>query len=89
MVLNWLTSPQAYKKRTFLCDVVQLASICVPVQNVIRNWLSLNRVIEQTLEMISFILANVCFIIFIYNIHAYLFSRPKNFPPGKFWWFFF
>lgn len=33
--------------------------------------------------MISFILANVCFIIFVYNIYAYLFARPKNFPPGK------
>lgn len=32
--------------------------------------------------MISFILANVCFLIAVYNIYAYLFARPVNFPPG-------
>ncbi|XP_055296744.1 probable cytochrome P450 304a1 [Sitodiplosis mosellana] len=32
--------------------------------------------------MISILLLNTCFIIFIYNIYLYLFSRPANFPPG-------
>ncbi|XP_031627919.1 probable cytochrome P450 304a1 [Contarinia nasturtii] len=32
--------------------------------------------------MISFILINVCFLILVYNIYVYLFSRPHNFPPG-------
>ncbi|XP_031627920.1 probable cytochrome P450 304a1 [Contarinia nasturtii] len=32
--------------------------------------------------MISFILLIACFIIFIYSIYVYLFSKPVNFPPG-------
>lgn len=39
--------------------------------------------VQYTAKMISLILFNVVFLFAIYSVYRYMFSRPKNFPPGN------
>lgn len=66
-----------YKKHWRSNGTDQLIIDCVQIRKCIRVSAQ-----SETVKMISLILLNLCFIIFVYNFYKYAFYRPAKFPPG-------